>query len=80
MRVDYSTFPKDRADHILICSDGLTNKIEDQELLDIILKHSGQVGINKLIDLANARGGSDNISVVLLSHVDQGERGVVNDR
>lgn len=80
LRVDYSTFSKDRADHILICSDGLTNKIEDHEIMDLILNNSGQTCINKLIDLANERGGSDNISVVLISAVDQGERGVINDR
>jgi protein phosphatase len=80
LRVDYGIFPKERADHILICSDGLINKIEDQEIMKIVLENTGSKSVEALVELANARGGSDNISVILLSSTDQSERGVINDR
>ena len=52
---------------ILMCSDGLTNMIEDEEIKRIVL---GQRDIvekaEKLIDAANGNGGKDNITVVLI--------------
>lgn len=53
-------------DTVLLCSDGLTNMVEDEQIFRIIkkektLKEAGR----KLISAANAAGGSDNISVVL---------------
>lgn len=53
-------------DIILLCSDGLTNMVEDEQIFRIIkrektLREAGQ----KLISAANAAGGRDNISVVL---------------
>ena len=50
-----------------MCSDGLTNMIEDEEIKKIVL---GQRDIvekaEKLIDTANGNGGKDNIAVVLI--------------
>lgn len=54
-------------DRILLCSDGLTNMVTDEEIRKII---SGEDelsdAVHKLIDLANERGGRDNISAVLV--------------
>jgi protein phosphatase len=52
---------------ILLCTDGLTNMIEDADLMEII-NREGYVEIraNILVDEANVRGGSDNISAVLI--------------
>ncbi len=54
-------------DTVLMCSDGLTNMIEDEEIKKIVL---GQRDIvekaEKLIDTANGNGGKDNITVVLI--------------
>lgn len=52
---------------ILLCSDGLTNMIEDDEIKEIVLECSGDItaAVEKLIDRANYYGGKDNISVVL---------------
>ena len=54
-------------DEILMCSDGLTNMIEDDEIRHIVL---GQRDIvekaEKLIETANRNGGKDNITVVLI--------------
>lgn len=54
-------------DTILLCSDGLTNMIEDEEIKKIVL---GQRDIvekaEKLVKTANENGGRDNITVVLI--------------
>ncbi|MDL2287804.1 Stp1/IreP family PP2C-type Ser/Thr phosphatase [Oscillospiraceae bacterium OttesenSCG-928-F05] len=53
---------------LLLCSDGLTNLVEEQEILYEIL-HGGTAdkAAARLCDLANSRGGTDNITVVLLA-------------
>lgn len=56
-------------DQILLCSDGLSDLVADEEILDIIQgggTHDEQ--LQKLVDLANLRGGHDNITIVLLQH------------
>ena len=51
-------------DIIVLCTDGLTGYVSSNEILDIIsLKHEDAV--EDLIKLANERGGSDNISVII---------------
>jgi protein phosphatase len=53
-------------DIFLLCSDGLTNFVSDQELLAIVTKESPQRACETLIHLANQRGGHDNITVQIL--------------
>lgn len=52
-------------DRFLLCSDGLTNLVEDSDLHKIVLKNPPKEACKKLIDLANKRGGDDNITVVI---------------
>jgi serine/threonine protein phosphatase PrpC len=57
-------FPHDR---ILLCTDGLTNQLDDEAIKKIILEASSpQVACNQLVEAANATGGEDNISVILV--------------
>jgi serine/threonine protein phosphatase PrpC len=54
-------------DHLLLCSDGLSNLLEDQKLSEIILNASSpQAACDQLIDAANSAGGEDNISALLI--------------
>jgi protein phosphatase len=53
-------------DIFLLCSDGLTNLVSDQELLATVTKESPQMACETLIHLANQRGGHDNITVQIL--------------
>jgi protein phosphatase len=54
-------------DTFLLCSDGLTGMIEDDAIAALVARPLPLLQICKdLIDAANARGGRDNISVVLL--------------
>lgn len=56
--------PKSR---LLLCSDGLWNVVEDREIVEIVKQTANpQEACNKLIALANTRGGGDNVTVLLL--------------
>ncbi len=57
-------------DKIMMCSDGLSNLVEDREILDIVSKHSLQEACENLIALANERGGDDNITTVILQAIE----------
>ncbi|MBX7219253.1 MAG: protein phosphatase 2C domain-containing protein [Blastocatellia bacterium] len=55
-----------RGDYLLLCSDGLSNKIQDQEMQTAVVGAADLDGACRaLIELANQRGGEDNITVVL---------------
>ncbi|MGN0152033.1 MAG: Stp1/IreP family PP2C-type Ser/Thr phosphatase [Wujia sp.] len=55
-------------DKYLLCSDGLSNMVEDDEIRDIVVDHYDLDEIvQALVDRANYYGGSDNISVVVIS-------------
>lgn len=52
---------------LLICSDGLWNMVGDGEMLEIIKNNPDpQDACEKLVALANAHGGSDNITAILI--------------
>jgi protein phosphatase len=55
-------------DVLLLCSDGLTDLVWNDEILETVrTKSSIREASRALIDLANSRGGHDNITVVLVS-------------
>lgn len=57
-----------KEDKYLLCSDGLSNMVEDDEIRDIVVDHYNlEDTVQALIDRANYYGGSDNISVVIIS-------------
>lgn len=65
--IDYQT-----GDIILMCSDGLSNMIDDDEIKVIVNQGNDLSEIsNKLIEVANKNGGRDNISVVLVEPDDE---------
>ncbi|MEB3188348.1 MAG: Stp1/IreP family PP2C-type Ser/Thr phosphatase [bacterium] len=55
-------------DWLLLCSDGLTGHLLDEELMDVVLQTADpNLAARKLVNLANQRGGEDNITVVLVN-------------
>jgi len=54
-----------RGDRFLLCSDGLSNLVDASEMGAAALDHSPQAAARQLIELACARGGDDNITVVI---------------
>ncbi len=53
-------------DRFLLCSDGLSNMLTDEEIRDVVTTNEIKPASERLIDLANERGGDDNITVVLV--------------
>ena len=63
-------------DHFLLCSDGLTNLVEDLDLHKLVTKNQPKEACQKLIELANKKGGDDNVTVVIAIIADpEGDRG-----
>ncbi|MFM7070772.1 MAG: PP2C family protein-serine/threonine phosphatase [Planctomycetota bacterium] len=58
-------FPLEVGDTFLLCSDGLTGMLNDDELACILANHPAEEAVAALVDLANLRGGSDNITVLV---------------
>lgn len=60
-------------DVFLLCTDGLTNHVSDDELLLNALRHSSQLTCRALVDLALQRGGTDNLTVIVVRYVGGGD-------
>lgn len=56
-----------RGDILLLCSDGLSNKINGEDMLQIVTRNAGDLSTAcvEMVKLANDRGGEDNITIVL---------------
>lgn len=52
-------------DSFLLCSDGLSNLVKSDEMRDIIVTNDPEQACRRLIDVANERGGDDNVTTVL---------------
>ena len=64
--IDFFDLKLEPGDVVLMCSDGLSNMVEDEDMFNIV-KGSRDVveAVQMLIDRANSNGGRDNIGVVL---------------
>lgn len=54
-------------DRFLLCSDGLTGPVSDEEIAVLAHCLEEQVAARVLVDLANLRGGPDNISIIIIN-------------
>ena len=59
--------PAQENDTYILCSDGLYNYISTEEILAVVLQNSPDDASKILINLANQRGGADNITVLVIS-------------
>ena len=73
VEVDVIAVEVKSGDAFLMCSDGLCNLVTEPEMADIVLDNFLHRAPEILIDLANQRGGDDNITVVLNYVVDEAE-------
>ena len=55
-----------RNDIMVIGSDGLTDLVKPDEILDIVNRNQTEKACKRLVSLANERGGNDNITVIVL--------------
>ncbi|MGN0505998.1 MAG: serine/threonine-protein phosphatase, partial [Lachnospiraceae bacterium] len=65
---DFFEIEAEEGEYILLCSDGLTNMVEDEMIRSIILEPEQTLSerAEHLINAANTQGGKDNISVILI--------------
>ncbi|MDD5939470.1 MAG: Stp1/IreP family PP2C-type Ser/Thr phosphatase [Lachnospiraceae bacterium] len=77
--IDFFTSDLHRGDIVLMCSDGLTNMVEEGDILSII-KGPGtlQERASRLVQKANENGGLDNISVILVDPFENNTSAVSN--
>jgi protein phosphatase len=66
--VDVQALRMESGDILLLCSDGLTTMISDEEIAGTLASSDGDIvkAARALVDAANERGGEDNITVVLI--------------
>ncbi|HSU41712.1 MAG TPA: serine/threonine-protein phosphatase, partial [Polyangiaceae bacterium] len=65
VQVDTSIWEASVGDAYLVCSDGLHGYLKLEEI-PAILAEGGALAVNRLIDLANSRGGKDNITAIVV--------------
>ncbi len=66
VKADINEIPFLRNDILVISSDGLTDKATPEEILELVDDQQSDQACQKLVDLANARGGDDNITAIVL--------------
>ena len=66
VQVDFFDFRLNQDDQILMCSDGLSNMVEDARMFEILKDDSIEDKSEALIQEANANGGKDNIAVIVI--------------
>lgn len=59
--------PIKNGDIYLLCSDGLSNMVDDAEMKIILESHPPAEACRKLVDIANAHGGDDNITAIVVT-------------
>lgn len=67
VEAEYDEFKIQPDEMLLLCSDGLTNYVEDKDIQQHMLHGSFENIAGKLIALANENGGGDNVTVVAVS-------------
>jgi serine/threonine protein phosphatase PrpC len=66
VEVDVQVQALQRGDRYLLCSDGLSGKLDDEEMLHVVQSHDPQEANRQLVSLACARGGEDNITTIIV--------------
>lgn len=67
VEIDIKTITFEEGNYLLLCSDGLSNKLSNQEMEQILLKDCPiNEKAQEMIDLANQYGGEDNITLIIL--------------
>ena len=76
IKVDVKTINWEPGNYLLLCSDGLSNKVSDEEMKQILLANlTMDEKVTKLVQLANDCGGEDNITVALVHYPLNEEQG-----
>jgi PPM family protein phosphatase len=66
VRVDLFQRPIAKGDRYLICSDGLSGMVTDEQIAQVLYNFDVDTSVRNLVTLANAQGGEDNVSVIVI--------------
>jgi protein phosphatase len=67
VEVDVVAVPPSGDDYLILCSDGLTKMLGNDRILETVLtQQSAELICKQLVDMANAAGGRDNVTVVVV--------------
>ncbi len=66
VEVDTFAEPVQEGDLLLLCTDGLTNQLTDEELAKIVHEFQPTESVQQLIQRANEQGGPDNITAIVV--------------
>ena len=73
IRVDLTHQTVRRGDYLVLCSDGLSSQVSKDAIADVVTNEDDiEVACQQLIDMANAKGGPDNITVIIARFDGQG--------
>lgn len=66
LKADVDRLEIENPSYILLCSDGLTGRVKDDEIKAVLSEASSvEAKVDKLVDMANENGGDDNITVLI---------------
>jgi PPM family protein phosphatase len=69
LEIDTLTIDLQDGDEVILCSDGLTGPVDDEQIRDVLVAEEDVIAAAEaLVELANEHGGPDNITVVLLRY------------
>ena len=71
VEADILEYPIQTNDYLILCTDGLSNMLNDNEIADTVLQNNNDVkmAVEELVRKANSQGGDDNITVIVLKFV-----------
>lgn len=76
IKIDFKTIMFEEGDYLLLCSDGLSNKVSEKKMIEVLeSEDSLEEKAASLIKMANENGGEDNITLIILQYDDYNERG-----
>lgn len=68
VNIDYNEISCSKDDMLLICTDGLSNMVESNDILRVVSENKTENIAAALVSEANNNGGSDNITTVIISN------------
>ncbi len=67
IKIDFDQIDLEAGDTVLLCTDGLSNYVTNEEMIDIMSDGKHYAFADRLVNKANENGGGDNITVVIIS-------------
>ena len=68
IEVDYISANLKENDVVFLCTDGLSNYVDDKNIVKYVKKYDGQEIVDRLVDKANELGGNDNITALIMQN------------